>query len=182
MRPILILRGSKGKNAVPTVYRSIHPSHLGKLDINSSGTSDPGMTGIICPMIKTNGLYFDPNFKEPENWPDDYENMKKEFESINSTEEVKNLNKILGLEYDINDEGLISFRKIDPTINKVQDTLNEKMVSLESEVVKGLVEDEYRQVMKANEDGGLDALEYQLGDEDEEYLDVIKIETFNDEE
>lgn len=36
--------GEHSSNAVNIKYRGIHPSHVGRLDINTSGSSDPGLT------------------------------------------------------------------------------------------------------------------------------------------
>jgi hypothetical protein len=57
--------GNKNENNIPMKYRGIHPSYLGRLDINVCGTSDPGSSGIITPFCKTEGLYFD-GAHEPE--------------------------------------------------------------------------------------------------------------------
>ena len=57
--------GNSNDNSISTRFRGLHPSYLGKLDINVCGTSDPGTSAIITPFCKTNGLYFDSS-NEPE--------------------------------------------------------------------------------------------------------------------
>ena len=37
-------------NAISNAYRSIHPSHMGRVDLDSSSNSDPGVSGTICPL------------------------------------------------------------------------------------------------------------------------------------
>lgn len=57
--------GGKNDNNISVKYRGIHPSYIGRIDINVCGTSDPGSTGIITPFADTDGLYFDKGY-EPE--------------------------------------------------------------------------------------------------------------------
>lgn len=57
--------GSNNSNNINNKYRGLHPSFLGRLDINVCSTSDPGSTGVITPFCKTSGLFFDDKY-EPE--------------------------------------------------------------------------------------------------------------------
>lgn len=50
--------GEGSKKTVSIYYRGIHPSHLGRISLNSCSNSDPGMTGLLSPFIKTNGFYY----------------------------------------------------------------------------------------------------------------------------
>ena len=54
-------------NAISSAYRSIHPSHLGRVDIDSSSNSDPGTSGTICPLVTLHDGHFD-QYEEPSNW------------------------------------------------------------------------------------------------------------------
>jgi len=56
-------------NAVSDAYRSIQPSHLGRVDIDSSSNSDPGVSGTICPYAKLYDDHFD-EYEEPSTWLD----------------------------------------------------------------------------------------------------------------
>lgn len=64
--------GEDGASIQP-VYRYVDPSHIGILDLDSSSVSDPGMSGMICPMAK---LYGNDNsfseYEEPNDWRDNY--------------------------------------------------------------------------------------------------------------
>ena len=51
--------GSKNARSMSVKYRSPHASHIGRLDLNVRGTSDPGSSGMLTPFIKTDGLYFE---------------------------------------------------------------------------------------------------------------------------
>ena len=48
--------GNSNDNSISTRFRGLHPSYLGKLDINVCGTSDPGTSAIITPFCKTEGF------------------------------------------------------------------------------------------------------------------------------
>ena len=61
-----------------TLQRGIDPSFIGKIDLNVTGNSDPGGTGILTPFIKTDGLFMSDK-KEPES---------KYFELVQSIEEA----------------------------------------------------------------------------------------------
>ena len=39
-------------------YRSLHPSYLGRISCVASSAGDPGSSGNISPLIKSNGLFF----------------------------------------------------------------------------------------------------------------------------
>ena len=77
-------------NAISNAYRSIHPSHLGRVDIDSSSNSDPGISGTICPLTSLYDKHFI-EYEEPSTWESDlakvidmYRNMiaKKEMCTI----------------------------------------------------------------------------------------------------
>ena len=73
--------GEEGGKVMP-VYRFVDPSHLGILDLDTSGASDPGMTGMLCPMADINNGSFT-EYEEPNNWEDDFLARKREFEKQN---------------------------------------------------------------------------------------------------
>lgn len=54
-------------NAIPNAYRLIHPSHLGRVDIDSSSNSDPGVSGTLCPLTTLHGSHFE-EYEEPNTW------------------------------------------------------------------------------------------------------------------
>ena len=57
-------------NAISNAYRSIHPSHLGRVDIDSSSNSDPGISGTLCPLAKLYDGHFT-EYEEPSTWEKD---------------------------------------------------------------------------------------------------------------
>lgn len=71
--------GEDGTSIQP-VYRYVDPSHVGILDMDASSASDPGMSGMICPMAK---LYGDDKsfsqYDEPNEWADNYKKYDEEY-------------------------------------------------------------------------------------------------------
>ena len=69
--------GEDGASIQP-IYRYIDPSHVGILDLDSSSVSDPGMSGMICPMANIYGTFFS-EYEEPNTWRDQYGNLQTEW-------------------------------------------------------------------------------------------------------
>ncbi len=71
-------QGGKNSNNISMKTRGLHPSYLGYFDVLVCGNSDPGLSGVISPFTKMEGLYFD-NSDEP----DDYAfELKKKIEEV----------------------------------------------------------------------------------------------------
>lgn len=92
--------GDQGNGtAVPIIYRSVHPSHLGRVDLDSSSASDPGLSGIICPMAKVYDGSFS-NYEEPNGWEDFYKDTLSELKDLYGIRQGFELKRKLGLSYD----------------------------------------------------------------------------------
>jgi hypothetical protein len=67
--------GEDGSSVQP-IYKYVDPSHVGIIDLDASSNSDPGMTGMLCPMTKIYNrnfsLYDEPNF-----WEKNYRPLEK---------------------------------------------------------------------------------------------------------
>lgn len=75
--------------AIQDVYRYVDTSHLGILDLDTSSASDPGMSGIICPMTKTYGTFFS-DFEEPHEYDgENNTNIEKYYKRIKANVPVK---------------------------------------------------------------------------------------------
>lgn len=59
--------GGHNANNIGIKYRDLHPSMLGQIDVLVCGNSDPGLSGLLSPYAKIDGLYFDPQ-PEPDNF------------------------------------------------------------------------------------------------------------------
>lgn len=63
--------GEDGASVQP-IYRYIDPSHIGVLDLDASSGSDPGLSGMLCPMVQ---LFNDNSFseyQEPNTWKESF--------------------------------------------------------------------------------------------------------------
>ena len=74
-------------NAISNAYRSIHPSHLGKVDIDSSSNSDPGVSGTICPLTTLYDGHFI-QYEEPSTWETDLAKVMDVYRSMSSKVEM----------------------------------------------------------------------------------------------
>ena len=65
--------------SIQDIYRFVDPTHIGILDLDSSSNSDPGMSGMLCPMAK---IYHDnsfSNYEEPNSWRENWQPTKDKF-------------------------------------------------------------------------------------------------------
>jgi hypothetical protein len=63
-------------------YRYVDPSHAGILDLDASSASDPGMSGMVCPMAPMYGNSFT-QYQEPNFWEETYKPYQTQyFESV----------------------------------------------------------------------------------------------------
>lgn len=69
--------GENGAN-VQRTYRYVDPSHVGIIDLDTSGASDPGMSGMICPMAPMHNESFT-DYQEPLTWEDKYKHIQTEW-------------------------------------------------------------------------------------------------------
>lgn len=69
--------GEDGASIQP-IYKYIDPSHVGILDLDASSNSDPGMSGMICPMTNIYNHSFS-KYVEPDTWPKSYKALEKQF-------------------------------------------------------------------------------------------------------
>ena len=54
--------GEQSSKIISQKYRNIHPSYLGKIDLNVSSNSDVGMSGAFTPFMELfDNFYFNPN-------------------------------------------------------------------------------------------------------------------------
>lgn len=71
--------GENGASVQP-VYRFVDPSHVGILDLDASSNSDPGMSGMICPMTKLYGKSFS-DYQEPDTWRENFAQIKEQYQA-----------------------------------------------------------------------------------------------------
>ena len=72
--------GESGSSAIPDIYKYIHVSNLGIVDLDSSSPSDPGVSGCIVPLLKLyDNNYFTSFSSEPCNWRQELEKLRDEY-------------------------------------------------------------------------------------------------------
>ena len=89
--------GEDGSSVQP-VYRYVDPSHVGILDLDASSASDPGMSGVLCPLQRIYGdsISFS-EFEEPNTWQEELTKTLAGFRELNGKEQVfEALDKLLG--------------------------------------------------------------------------------------
>lgn len=69
--------GEDGASVQP-IYRYVDPSHIGILDLDASSGSDPGLSGMICPMTKLYNNSFS-EYEEPNTWKENFKKMQEEY-------------------------------------------------------------------------------------------------------
>lgn len=90
--------GEKNMRSVPEIYKSVHPSHLKRIDLDSSPKSSPGMAGILCPFTDLYDDDYFSDFMEPNTWRDNYKSILNEYKSITAMKEtIEFKEKVLGI-------------------------------------------------------------------------------------
>ena len=91
--------GENKASAVPVKYRLANPSHIGKVDCDTSSAGDPGMTGLLCPYAKVyDGMYLS-DYQEPCNWRDVQDRLIDDYRKVYSMSSIfQTKEELLGTE------------------------------------------------------------------------------------
>lgn len=65
--------------SIQKTYRYVDPSHAGILDLDSSTTSDPGMSGTLCPLAKVYPGNSFSEYEEPNTWAEQYKHFQTDY-------------------------------------------------------------------------------------------------------
>ena len=79
--------GENDSNSIPDSIRFVHPSHVGRLDLDASSDNNPGITGMISPFIHLDNGYFS-NKDEPDTWEEKYKELYEEYKQTEGLREV----------------------------------------------------------------------------------------------
>ena len=60
--------GETGSNSIPDIYKHVHVSNYGIVDLDSSSSTDPGVSGKLVPLIKLYDEGYFTDYKEPYTW------------------------------------------------------------------------------------------------------------------
>lgn len=89
--------GENKASAVPVKYRLANPSHIGKVDCDTSPAGDPGMTGLICPYAELYPGNYLAEYKEPCNWREIQDSVIDEYRKIYSMNSIfKSKEELMG--------------------------------------------------------------------------------------
>lgn len=88
--------GEGSNQSIPEIYRSIHPSHIGRVDLDASSDGNPGITGTICPYCPTYNGFFE-DYEEPNSWETEFmETMDDYKKALNLKDALIFEQKVLG--------------------------------------------------------------------------------------
>ena len=79
--------GENDSNSIPDSIRFVHPSHVGRLDLDASSDNNPGITGMISPFIHLDNGYFSDK-DEPDTWEEKYKELYEEYKQAEGLREV----------------------------------------------------------------------------------------------
>ena len=79
--------GEGSDKSIPDITRYIHPSHLGRLDLDASSDGNPGITGTISPFTTMYDKYFS-DYSEPNSWYDRYRDIMDSFRKLKGIKEA----------------------------------------------------------------------------------------------
>lgn len=82
--------------SIPLEYRQVHESHIGRVDLDSSSNSDPGMTGTICPISDIHNGWFSDE-PEPNEWREKIEELYSKYREMEGLKETLLFKKELGM-------------------------------------------------------------------------------------
>lgn len=80
----------ESSNAISGAYRSVHPSHLGRVDIDTSSNTDPGISGTICPLASLYDEHFT-KYEEPSSWQAQVNSVVDKYRSLKSKKTLYHL-------------------------------------------------------------------------------------------
>lgn len=81
--------GESVNSTIPDSYRHLHPSALTNIDPDTSSASDPGLTGIICPMAKIYNNSFAPeDYVEASDWEEQFEALKEMYFGLKARKQI----------------------------------------------------------------------------------------------
>jgi len=79
--------GEKSDKSIPKVVRYIYPSHVGRLDLDSSSDTNPGITGTISPFTTLYDKYFS-DYEEPHSWEEKYAEVFKQYKEVERSKQL----------------------------------------------------------------------------------------------
>lgn len=119
-------------SSVPPAFRRVHPSHLGRVDLDTSSATDPGLSGMLCPLADIYDNSFS-DYKEPNSWREKSDELLKGYRELMGYKEAIEFKDKLGFRIDKSREALI---------NESMDIIRDLMAPvtvIENELVHGVL-------------------------------------------
>lgn len=121
-------------SSVPEIYRTIHHSHLGRVDLDSSSNSDPGISGTIAPLAELDKNSFS-DFEEPLTWEERFSTMVNDYQKLSGKKQLLDFREnVLGEEVDKTNivESLNSMSLLMGIVHKAEsESINTSVINLE---------------------------------------------------
>ena len=116
--------GEQKGSSIPESYRRVHRSHIGRLDLDSSSATDPGLSGTICPLSTIYNNSFS-DYQEPNSWREEIDDLLIKYRELMGLKQVIEFRKELDLPYDrikdeVISESISSMNKLIRPIIKVE--------------------------------------------------------------
>lgn len=139
-----------GNGSIPVAYRFTHPSQLGRIDLDSSSPSDPGLSGILCPHTDIyDGGYFE-DYQEPNDWDSRYNEFLIEYNKLVGIKNALIFQRDAGFDYDYIKEEIIAetMQAFENVVGPIATVNNELTKDEEFEpVVRQVVETPQNQII-----------------------------------
>lgn len=80
--------GEGSNKSIPEIYRSIHPSHIGKVDLDASSDGNPGITGTLCPYANIYDGGFFEDYQEPNVWQEEFIKLVDDYQNACNIKDI----------------------------------------------------------------------------------------------
>lgn len=159
--------------SIQDIYRYVDPTHIGILDLDTSSGSDPGMSGMICPMTNIRDDHSFTEYNEPNSWRESWQPIKDQFLNgaicpVNFTVPEPKMSY-----YDLRDQIIEEELELHRIICPLRDLSDENIsytysgIDIESELDNNVDNKEVMSLFNVSEDGGIVLDEGDDDDEDE---------------
>ena len=119
-------------SSVPPAFRRVHPSHLGRVDLDTSSATDPGLSGMLCPLADLYDNSFS-DYQEPNTWREKSDELLKNYRPLMGFKEAIEFKRELGYECDNSRLALI-----EDSMDMIRDLLAPVQI-IENELVRGVL-------------------------------------------
>ena len=97
----------QAKAAVPIGFKLVQPSQIGVTDMDTSSPSDPGVTGMMCPMCDMNDDGSFVEYEEPNSWRDTFAELSEQYNNLVGMQQAIEFKKKLHFDYDYIKEDMV---------------------------------------------------------------------------